>query len=190
MGAVGKSSIATAVANLVLNQFPEGQFVIDLRGTSENPLTSTEAMMMVVEGLHPEVRAPATEQETIGLYNSVLGRLKCIIIFDDVRDEDQIAKILLLPQCLALMTSRTRLSLTSCFQIGVSPLQPQDSDALLLAIEPRISPTVSSISAICGHLPLALRICAASLRAHVDISAEDYLTRLRDEVAFGSANHS
>ena len=62
--------------------------------------------------------------------------------------------------------------------LGVLPLQ--DSCELLAKITPRVAGWENEIAALCGYLPLALRVAASSLRERPDIAVPDYVGRLRD----------
>src|SRR6185369_8573114 len=51
---------------------------------------------------------------------------------------------------------------------------------LLLTIAPRIETQADEIAALCGHLPLALRLAATAIVKYRNLSPADYVRRLRD----------
>src|SRR5205085_3460662 len=54
MGGVGKTSLAVQVAHEVKDHFPDAQLVLELRGTSDQPMTPVEAMARVIHDFHPD----------------------------------------------------------------------------------------------------------------------------------------
>ena len=45
MGGVGKTTLAVKVAHAVKDRFPDAQLMINLRGTTGNPLTAAEVQI-------------------------------------------------------------------------------------------------------------------------------------------------
>jgi tetratricopeptide (TPR) repeat protein len=63
---------------------------------------------------------------------------------------------------------------------NLDTLSAADARDLLLTIAPRIETQADEIAALCGHLPLALRLAASAMMKYRNLSAADYVRRLRD----------
>lgn len=59
-------------------------------------------------------------------------------------------------------------------------LNAADARELLVKIAPRIETQADEITALCGHLPLALRLAAAAMVKYRNLTPADYVRRLRD----------
>jgi hypothetical protein len=73
-GGVGKTALALKLAADLTPNFPDAQIYMDLRGVSDKPLTSAEAMAYVVRAFQPEAKAPESENELSALYRSHFAR--------------------------------------------------------------------------------------------------------------------
>jgi tetratricopeptide (TPR) repeat protein len=82
------------------------------------------------------------------------------------------------PGSLALVTARTRFALPNLSSRTLGALSDDDAVALIRRIEPRAEGIALEMSALCGGLPLALRIAASALAERPDLSPDDYLRRL------------
>jgi tetratricopeptide (TPR) repeat protein len=63
---------------------------------------------------------------------------------------------------------------------NLDTLSAADARDLLVTIAPRIETQATEIAALCGHLPLALRLAATAIMKYRNLSAADYVQRLRD----------
>jgi hypothetical protein len=72
MGGIGKTALAFKLAELLKPRYPDGQFFLDLRGASTQPLSVAEALAHVVRAYHPADKLPESESDLRGLYLSVL----------------------------------------------------------------------------------------------------------------------
>lgn len=91
MGGVGKTSLAVRVAHEVKDHFPDAQLVLELRGTSDQPMTAVEAMARVIRDFHPDAaKLPDTEAELLPVYRSVLAGQRALIVLDNAKDEEQV----------------------------------------------------------------------------------------------------
>ena len=61
MGGIGKTALAYALAEKLTERYPDGQILVELRGTDPVPMTPAEAMARVIRAYHPEVK-PAGER--------------------------------------------------------------------------------------------------------------------------------
>jgi DNA-binding SARP family transcriptional activator/Flp pilus assembly protein TadD len=170
---VGKTALAIRFAHRVADRFPDGQLYVNLRGFDpcDSPLSADDVLDQFLRslGIHPE-QIPAAPDERTRLYRSTLADRRILLLLDNAATAEQVRP--LVPgtgACLALVTSRRRLS-GLLARDGAQPLtievltQP-DAVALITAIagadsvaaEPEAT---AELARLAGHLPLALRIIA------------------------------
>ena len=63
---------------------------------------------------------------------------------------------------------------------NLDTLNASDARDLLLTIAPRIETQADEIAALCGHLPLPLRLAATAMVKYRNLSPADYVRRLQD----------
>lgn len=189
---VGKTAVAVHWAHRVRRLFPDGQIHLNLAGYSTRaPLSAEEAVNRLLRalGVAPET-VPPDVAEAAALLRSLLADTRTLLVFDDVRDADQVQSLLPgAPGCFVLVTSRTAqrvlVARHGARHVTLLPFTSDESHALLsrvlgsenVAAEPA---AVVELAQLCGHLPLALRIAAANLvgrRGQQPVAA--YLHRLR-----------
>ncbi|HEV2635894.1 MAG TPA: BTAD domain-containing putative transcriptional regulator [Actinocrinis sp.] len=174
MGGVGKTSFAIHFAHQVAPDYPDGQYFIELHGTSatREPLAPAQALGILLQagGMSPEA-IPAGLEERSALWRSRLAGQRCLVILDDAWDTAQIRP--LLPGTggtLVLVTSRRKLTaLDGADPLFLDVFPPADALALFTRIagERRVAPEAAQAARVvelCGYLPLAVRIAAARLR--------------------------
>ncbi|GLZ41059.1 BTAD domain-containing putative transcriptional regulator [Actinokineospora sp. NBRC 105648] len=189
---VGKTALALRWAHRARERFPDGQLSVNLQGYSAGtPLTSQEVLVRFLHalGVVPE-RVPINLEEAAGLYRTLLTGKRVLVLLDNAATAEQVRP--LLPGssgCLVLVTSRDRLTgLTAQDGAHQLPLDvltaPEAVDLLgrLVGVgRMRREPAAAAeMAAICGHLPLALRIAGANLAIRPLISIADYTRELRD----------
>jgi DNA-binding SARP family transcriptional activator len=193
MGGVGKTALAVRAAHRVADRFRDGQLFIDLRGYSTGgaAMPAEDALAYLLRSLG--VAAPALPdgvEERAELYRARLAGSRTLILLDNAADPEQVRPLLPgAPGCLVLITSRDRLArLRDARALSVDVLGEAEAVELLAKVAgPRRGlashPAVRELAALCGYLPLALRIIAAQLRHTADLSVEDVLAELSDEDA-------
>lgn len=188
-GGVGKSSLAVRVAHELRELFPDGQLYGDLQNPAEMDDPAATLLARFLRSLGVSGAAvPDDPQERVEMYRSVLADRRVLVVLDDVTSEEQIQP--LLPgsaTCAVIATSRVRLSgLFGAHWVDIDVLDTETSTGLLAKI---IGPArvlaepvaARELVALCGGLPLALRIAGARLasRPHWRIAA--LVARLEDE---------
>jgi hypothetical protein len=117
-----------------------------------------------------------------------VARKKALVVLDDVSDVLQAAP--LIPagsECAVLITSRQSLAMVGASaQLTLGPLRPDEAIALLARLAGRQrtvreSGPAAEIAALCGYLPLALRIAAARLAARPGLPLSAFARRLGSE---------
>lgn len=173
---VGKTALAIHWAHTNAHHFPDGQLYLDLRGyhPTGQTTTTTEATRTLLDALGvPPNRIPPDPDAQTALYRTLLTGKRLLVLLDNARDTTQVQPLLPgTPTCLALVTSRDRLTgLTThgAHPITLDLLTPTEAEHLLtrhlghhrLTAEPEATDTIIDA---CARLPLALAIVAARAR--------------------------
>jgi len=180
MGGIGKTVLALKLVELLKPHYPDAQFFLDLRGASTQPLTVAEALAHVVRAYHPTAKLPESESELRGLYLSVLDGQRALLLMDNAANAAQVEPLIPPIGCLLLVTSRQHFTVPGLAAKNLDTLSAADARDLLLTIAPRIETQADEIATLCGHLPLALRLAATALVKYRNLSAADFVRRLRD----------
>jgi tetratricopeptide (TPR) repeat protein len=180
MGGIGKTALALKLVELLKPRYPDAQFFLDLKGASTQPLTVAEALAHVIRAYHPAAKLPDSESELRGLYLSVLDGQRALLLMDNAANAAQVEPLIPPAGCVLLVTSRQHFTLPGLAAKNLDTLSAADARDLLLTIAPRIGTHADEIAALCGHLPLALRLAAAAMVNYRILSPADYVRRLRD----------
>jgi DNA-binding SARP family transcriptional activator/tetratricopeptide (TPR) repeat protein len=173
MGGVGKTALAAYWAHRVVNQFPDGQLFLNLRGFTPDgvPLSPAEGLGLLIEALRPAAPVPSGLEARLSLYRGLTTGKRLLFVLDNARDANQVRPLLPgSPGSMAVISSRNWLAGLAVTEgaelIAVNPLDDAEARALIgsrigadrVAAEPG---AVAEIVARCGHLPLALAVVAA-----------------------------
>jgi tetratricopeptide (TPR) repeat protein len=180
MGGIGKTALALKLVEMLKPRYPDAQFFLDLKGASTQPFTVAEALAHVVRAYHPAAKLPESESELRGLYLSVLDGQHALLLMDNAANAEQVEPLIPPTGCLLLVTSRQHFTVPGLAAKNLDTLSAADARDLLLTIAPRIETQADEIATLCGHLPLALRLAATALVKYRNLSAADYVRRLRD----------
>jgi DNA-binding SARP family transcriptional activator len=190
---VGKTALAVHWAHRVAAQFPDGQLYANLRGfDSAGPaMEPGQALRGFLDALAvPPERIPASLDDQVALYRSLLTGKRMLVVLDNARDAEQ-ARALLpgAPGCLAIVTSRNRLTgliaRDGAHPLGLDVLTPAGARELLarrlgaerVGSEPN---AVEDIVTRCARLPLALTIAAARAAASPGFPLAHFAAEMRD----------
>jgi hypothetical protein len=69
--------------------YPDAHIDLDLRGVSEEPLTSSEAMTYVIRAFHPEAKPPESSEELRAICLSVLHGNHARLLMNKAGDRAQ-----------------------------------------------------------------------------------------------------
>jgi DNA-binding SARP family transcriptional activator/tetratricopeptide (TPR) repeat protein len=191
MAGIGKTALAVHAAHRVVDRFRDGQLFIDLRGHAAGsaPVRPEDALAYLLRslGVPPQAIPPGTEERT-ALYRSRLADSRTLIVLDNAADPEQVRPLLPAgPGCLVLVTSRSRLTgLDRAHALTLDILGEREAVALLGKVAgtehaPADSAAVRELAALCGYVPLALRIVAARLRHQRDLSVDVLVAQMRNE---------
>ena len=184
IGGLGKTQLALRLAADVAADFPDGQLLIALRGSSPERLTAVPALHSVLWTLRGSTeRLPDDEPSLVALYRATLGDKRLLVVVDDAPDSATAQMFVPPTWCALVVTSRQRITLDGYTSLDLAHLSPTQSRELLLQLAPRLEadPNTPDLLLRCANLPLALRIVGAVLRERDDLSTDRYLERLNDE---------
>ena len=160
------------------DRYPDGQLYLELRGTSARGGTRIDTGEVLAQFLRalgvPHV--PETKAERLASYRTLLAGRRVLIVLDDAADGAQVGELVPASAgCAVLVTARQRLP-----EISRRPPRgaagaagPRRRDRAVPARGARAPASawqddldaVDQVVALCGGLPLALRI-AGALRVH------------------------
>src|SRR5262249_599953 len=160
----------------LISYYPDAQLYVDLKGTSATPLSVAEAMAQVLQAYQPTAPLPASEAALRGRYQSVLYGQRALVLLANAPPPPP-------PQPLPAPRRALLVPPGPCFTLPGLPAQrlttllPAEARALVQTIVPRLSDQADVLTALCGYLPLALRVAASTLAEHLDLSPHDYVQR-------------
>lgn len=185
----GKTALAVHVGHRTAGLFPDGRLFVDLRAADATPVRPADALTRLLRamGAAPET-LPASVEELTGLYRTHIGRRRTLLILDNAAGEAHVRP--LLPPgggSAVLVTSRRRLvALEGAAHLDLAV--PDEAEALELlgrvAGKDRVGAEperAAEIVALCGRLPLAVRIAGARLASRPHWGPGRLAGRLRDE---------
>ena len=195
VGGVGKTALAIHAARRLAGSFPDGQLYVDLRGFDPRlpPVTPGDALERLLRGLGADIEAlhDGDLDAQAALYRSMLAGRRVLVVLDNAVSAEQVRP--LLPGsagCLALVTSRDRLAgfaaREGAVRISLDVLSAQSSVELLRrslgaqAVD-RDPGQARELAALCGNLPLALRIAAERIASSEHYDLADRVGQLRGE---------
>jgi tetratricopeptide (TPR) repeat protein len=189
--ATGKTALANHFAHQLSDLFPDGQLWADLRsfGDAGEPLPEGKALRGFLEAMGVVPRElPLDADEQAALYRSLLTGRRVLIVLDNVRDADQVRRLLpASPGSLVLVTTRglpAGLPGTGTHVLRLGPLSDSEMRDLLerrigTARLEREPSAVRELGTVTGQLPLALNVVAARAAADPDLSLLALAAELR-----------
>ena len=181
MGGIGKTALAFKLAEKLRDRYPDGQLMVDLRGTDQEPLKPVEAMVQIIHSFDHSIFLPKEENVLAGLYRSILGSKRALLLLDNAADDHQVQPLLPPSTCCVLITSRKKFTLPGLARMDLDTLNPSDARNLLIAISGRISDQTGELAQLCGYMPLALRAAGSLLANTTDLDLAKYVEELLAE---------
>ncbi|MGW4111106.1 AfsR/SARP family transcriptional regulator [Actinosynnema sp. NPDC004786] len=192
-GGIGKTWLALHWAHRRLDEFPDGQLFVDLRGfgPDSRPMEPAAAVRGFLDalGVEPD-RLPADPHAQAALFRSLVADRRVLVLLDNAATSDQVAP--LLPgggSCTVVVTSRHRLP-GLVARHGVRPLlldvltDAEAHAALAAALgAARVADerrAVAELVRACGGFPLALGVIAAHARTRPEVPLDEVATELRE----------
>ncbi|MEO3855469.1 tetratricopeptide repeat protein [Acrocarpospora sp. B8E8] len=185
---VGKTALAVHWAHRAAAHFPDGQLYANLRGHSaESSVAPEYALAGFLRSLEvPAEQIPRDLDELAAMYRSLTSGRRILVLLDDAGTPGQV-RPLLPASGLALITSRDELrglvALNGAHPVVLAPLPAAESLVLLGRVLGRdrveADPgAAGELAGLCAHLPLALRIAAADLTTHPELTIRTAVSRL------------
>jgi transcriptional regulator with XRE-family HTH domain len=185
---LGKTAFAVRAAEQLRDGFPDGCLHLDLHGVEPEPPSAGDVATQLLRALDVRTRRIAVSaEERCSQVRAALRGRRCLLVLDNAADEAQVRP--LLPGAgagLIVVTSRRTLAgLEGVLRIGLGPLEPAESAALLRSIagqaaDPGAAGDVDAVTRLCGHLPLALRIAGTRLANRSGWTVGHLVARLAD----------
>jgi DNA-binding SARP family transcriptional activator len=190
MAGTGKTALAVHAAYRLAEDFPDGQFFLDLHGhcLEDEPLDAgTVLQSMLRLAAVPAERIPASAEERAHLWQQLLRDRRVLMVLDDVLSSQQIQLLLAnSPQALLIVTSRRRLASLPASRIySLDGLPSAEARSLFheLAADRELYDEPESVDRIleyCQRLPLAISAAASKLRHRPNWPASYLAGRLAD----------
>lgn len=183
MGGVGKTALALKLAEKLASRYPDGQILVEMKGTAKEPLSWAESMIQIIHAYDPGYKMPPNEGELRGKYFSILHGKKALLFLDNAASREQVEPLLPPPESALLLTSRYKFALPGLLnEMDLDPglLPQEDAEMLLLNICGRIGEHAGELAKLCGCLPIALRNAAYALKEKPNLSPDGYIERLGD----------
>jgi tetratricopeptide (TPR) repeat protein len=189
MAGIGKTTLAIHAAHRLAGHYRDAQLFIDLHGHTcgQAPTTPAAALDTLLRALGVTAdRIPHETDARAALWRAELAGRSILVVLDNAAEAAQVRPLLPgSPGTLLLITSRRRLiDLEAVHTLSLDVLPEATSIALFSGIvgddRPAAEPdAVRDVVALCGHLPLAIRIAAARLRTRPVWTVAHLADRLR-----------
>jgi DNA-binding SARP family transcriptional activator len=184
----GKTALAVHAAHHAAHLFPDGRLFLDLRASDTAPLATADALARLLRALGADPETASGTEDLIGLYRTQVAGRRILLILDNAPNETHLRPLLPPgPGSAVLITSRRRLTaLEGAARLDLSVPDADEALELLATVagRPRAEQApgdLAEIVALCGQLPLALRIAGARLAARPHWGPGRLAERLRDE---------
>lgn len=187
----GKTSFAAAAIRRLAEEFADGCLAVDLRGMDEAPLAPSVALDRMLRALGLDAGdVPHSVAEQSGLFRALLAGRRLLLLLDNASDENQVRPLLAAERgCLTIVTCRRALAgLEGARWLPLAPLPTPHAvdlvariaDARRVGAEPEAA---NELVALCGNLPLAVRIAGNRLARQPQWRISSLVAELRDEGA-------
>jgi tetratricopeptide (TPR) repeat protein len=191
MAGVGKTELAVHAGHLLAEEkMVDRALFVNLRGFHPDPAQPPADPAAVLDGFLrllgvPGQQIPHDLPARITLYRRRLAGTRTLVLLDNAADATQVRPLLPdISGCPVLVTSRRDLTdLDLATHLAVDVFTPPEATAFLAKAAPEVPVgadpgAVARIAARCGHLPLALGLIAARIRAQPGWTLTDHADRL------------
>ncbi|RKN04522.1 SARP family transcriptional regulator [Streptomyces radicis] len=189
MPGVGKSTLAVHAARHVAEAFPDGHLYARLRDDEGGPVAPLAVLRRFLRALDvPDDAVPDDAVECGDLFRAGCAGRRLLIVLDDAVDEAQVRPLLPSHSGNAtLVTSRRRLAgLEAAHHLTLDAFDADDAVVFFERAMPAGQRAdrhgaIREITALCGRLPLALRIAAARFAQQTSGDLMRFTRRLAEE---------
>ncbi|MFE6049170.1 BTAD domain-containing putative transcriptional regulator [Kitasatospora sp. NPDC056446] len=171
MGGLGKTTLAVHAAHRLRTAFPDGQLYVDLNGYGNGPgreLRDVLARFLTDLGVDGSA-LPEHLDDRAALYRDRLARRRVLVVLDNAHDLTGIAPLIpgTGPSAVIVTTRRAPSGQLDAIRVPLQPLGTEGRDLLALVCgEDRVAAepeAVERILAVCGGLPLAIRLAGGRI---------------------------
>jgi DNA-binding SARP family transcriptional activator/tetratricopeptide (TPR) repeat protein len=198
MAGVGKTALAVRAGQDLYGQFPGGCLYADLGGDAPADPLAVLGSFLRAYGIASQT-LPDGLDERAALYRSVVAGRRVLVVLDDAAAERQVRPLLPGGDAAVLVTSRHPLAgLAGVRLMPLETLPVPDGLALLAKVagRERLAGTQRSaggersavparaaerLVALCGNLPLAIRVAGVRLAVQDSLTAQALAAQLEDE---------
>lgn len=190
MAGVGKTALVVRAARALREQYPDGCLFVELHGHREDRAAAEQHRLF--RRLLRAVGAGEGEDsedldELAASWRAATASLRLLLVLDDASRAEQARPLLPAGSgSMVLVTSRRRLTgLDADRRVSLTPLDLDEAAGLLTRIvgdegSDRGRAAVRELAALCGRLPLALRIVGARIQDRPWWAVEALVARLTD----------
>ncbi|MFI1245507.1 AfsR/SARP family transcriptional regulator [Streptomyces anulatus] len=172
MPGIGKTALAVHAAHRLAAHYPAGQLYVDLHGFSgRRPIDPAEALAFLLQAAGTGEALPDTLDGRAAAWREWTAHQRVLVVLDNARDAAQVRPLLPgSPGCLAIVTSRNRLSaLDGAVSVPVDALSAREAAALFTRIAgtartSRDPEALELLVEACDRHPLATTLLAGRFR--------------------------
>lgn len=180
MSGVGKTELAIYASHLLAKEFPDAHLIVELRGSTRSPLSTADALSMLVRQFNPEEEPNQDVGRLRIKYLDLLADKHAIIVLDDAPDDALLADLFPPAGCIGIITA-TR-NLVTGESVPLPALPRQDSVSLLRIYRGDLTAgEAEELATLCADLPIALNAAGALLKKAATIKTAKYLEVLRSD---------
>lgn len=182
----GKTSLAVQVATDLAGSFDAVHFV-DLRGYDPRPVDALTLLNRLIHAVEPQTGpAPHQLEDAVGLWRSVLGERRALLVLDNASTEEQVRAVLPTtgPAAVVITSRGTLAGLEDVVRVPLDQLSEAESVAMLtrlVASTQSDGQDLERLAGLCGYVPLALRIAGNRLGSRQTWTVDDLAARLASE---------
>jgi DNA-binding SARP family transcriptional activator/tetratricopeptide (TPR) repeat protein len=187
---IGKTALAVRVGHELRTSFHDGQWYVPMTDSRNLPRTPDDVLFDLLRASGVNVdNIPDERESRASFFRARLADRRVLIIFDDVHDATQIRDLLPGTRgCAVVVIARENLwelaAIHGARCLTLNTLTDEEAIAVLSGLlgKERIaaeSAAVREMIALCGHLPLALRVAGGNLAFNHGCSIAEFNERLR-----------
>jgi DNA-binding SARP family transcriptional activator/tetratricopeptide (TPR) repeat protein len=188
MPGVGKTALAVHAAHLLTPEFPDRQIFIDLHGHTpgKNPVSPTAALAELLTAVGVDASfMPADLAARTAMWRDRMSGQRALLVLDNAASSAQVAPLLPGGDCLVMVTSRRQLADLPGAVTGVRlvTLSRTTARTMFVQLTPRAARDdrayVDELTALAGHLPLAISLLARMHACHPCWTVADLIAEAR-----------
>jgi DNA-binding SARP family transcriptional activator/tetratricopeptide (TPR) repeat protein len=190
MPGAGKTALAVHAAHLLTGRFPDGQLFVDLHAHTpgQEPVDPGSALAELLTATGADARfLPAGTPARADLWRDRMSGRRALVILDNAASSAQVTPLLTGgDSCLVLVTSRRQLADLPgpAVPVHLEAMAPREAQDMFLRLAPRAADPadaagVGQLTALAGHLPLAISLLARLYARHPSWTLADLITDTR-----------